>query len=355
MSIKKDFLKSKDYYKKLIEDSGDAIITVDLKGAILTWNKNAEKIFGFSEEEMLGAKFNLFKKLDLDFYIKETEKNGPIQNIWLDLVNKHKDELHVLMTLIPIQGNEKKVSGIGLIAKDITSLKKVEIMKSEFLSMLSHELRTPLSQICGFTEVLLEGIYGAVNEQQQEALHTILRQGQHLTNLINSILWFSGVESGREIKLVKTPVSFEGLVNETIETLKDELQNKKITIQVNSEIKDTSLSVDIGQLEKVVSNILENAIKFSKEESVIKIHIKKKNGRILTTVEDNGIGIETEHLVRIFEKFYRVDTSNTRCIEGIGMGLAIAKAIVEVHRGKIWAESGGLGKGTKIIVEIPIV
>lgn len=238
--------------------------------------------------------------------------------------------------------------------EDIKKLREVDSMKTEFLSMISHELRTPLTLIKGYVALLQAGKIGPLSPEQNKTIEIVARQSDHLHSMIDSILDISRLEIGKPIPLNRAPMSFKSAVEKTIEALKIQAKEKKIEITSNiSDFLPTIVGDEI-KIKRVLTNLLGNAMKFTPEGGKINVNAYISDSQIKVEVVDNGIGISRENLSRVFEKFFQVDSSITRSAGGMGMGLAISKELVELHGGKITAESEGLGKGTKITFTLPI-
>lgn len=251
----------------------------------------------------------------------------------------------------PILGTDGKPRGVVTVLRDITSQKELERMKSNFLSVVSHELRTPLHSIKGFVEIILMGKTGPINETQADFLRTAREQTAHLQNLINDLLEFSRLESG-QVKLRLSEVSLGEVAAAVVEKLKPQADGAQIQLvnRIGSDIPN--LEADRLRIEQVLTNLVENAIKFTPSSGVVTLDAQDLGKEIQVTVSDTGIGIPAGELDRIFERFYQVDSGSTRPYRGTGLGLTICKHIVEHHHGRIWAESEP-GKGSKFHFVLP--
>ena len=228
-------------------------------------------------------------------------------------------------------------------------------VKSEFLATMSHELRTPLTAIIGFSELLLEGVMGELNAEQRDSLREVLNNGTSLLDLINNLLDFVKVESGK-MGLNYQQFSLFDLVERLRRSLWPLIQRKQQNFQVVIPEQLPLINADEKRIQQVILNLFSNAIKFTPEKGSIHIqidHAVRKGGPcFVITVTDSGIGIAPENLEKIFEMFKQVDSSVSRSYEGTGLGLALAKQLVELHGGTIWAESE-LGRGAKFTCVIP--
>ena len=234
-------------------------------------------------------------------------------------------------------------------------LQELDRLKSAFLANMSHELRTPLNSILGFSDVMLEGLDGELTEYMDNDLRLIQKNGQHLLHLINDVLDMSKIESGRMNLHPETFNIYNTL--EEVCSITSSLASEKNTalfIADDSE-RDIEIYADDTRIRQVMINLVNNAIKFT-EKGKISISLKQLDSvRILITVKDTGTGIPPDKLEMIFQEFTQVDTSTTRKVGGTGLGLPISRRLVEMHGGRIWAESTGVdGEGSSFFVELPL-
>ncbi|MBL7130818.1 MAG: GHKL domain-containing protein [Candidatus Omnitrophica bacterium] len=229
--------------------------------------------------------------------------------------------------------------------------KKIDKLKSEFVSAVSHELRTPLTSIKGYAAILMAGKLGAVPAPVKQRLEKINKHSDSLTKLISDLLDISRVESGKvAMKLEK--LDPQDAINWVADIVAPQIKEKKIQITVDIPKEVSSCLADTIQLGRVLTNLLGNAIKFTPEKGKISIRVKEDKNFLQIDVRDSGIGIAEEDLVNIFEEFYRVDNAINQEVKGTGLGLSLVKRIVEAHKGKIWVNSK-LGKGTTFSFTLP--
>ncbi len=239
--------------------------------------------------------------------------------------------------------------------KRAQELKELDRLKSAFLANMSHELRTPLNSILGFTDVMLEGLDGDLTEYMDNDLRLIQKNGQHLLHLINDVLDMAKIESGR---MNLHPENFNVCdLLEDVTSITSTLASEKNTALFVTEDSDQELEIyaDDTRIRQVLINLVNNAIKFT-TNGRISLHVSKMDGaRALITVKDTGLGIPPEQLETIFQEFTQVDTSTTRKVGGTGLGLPISRRLIEMHGGRLWAESTGIeGEGSTFFVELPI-
>jgi len=265
---------------------------------------------------------------------------------WLDFIRIARlQDLNVLL--------EKRVEErTDELQKTNIALEKANRLKSEFLATMSHELRTPLNSIIGFAEVLRDEVVGTLSAEQKEYLGDIHGSGQHLLNMINSILDLSKIEAGK-LELHYEEFQVKEAVNEVLNTITGFSNKKGIRIHINIQADVPSIKGDKVKFKQIMFNLLSNAVKFTPENGRVVINAGLKNQHIQVAVSDTGIGIKPEDMDKIFEAFRQVDASYARRYEGTGLGLALTKRLIELHGGKIWVISD-FGKGSTFTFTLPL-
>jgi GAF domain-containing protein len=224
--------------------------------------------------------------------------------------------------------------------------------KSEFLANMSHELRTPLNAVIGFSEVLIQRMFGALNDKQDEYLKDIYASGQHLLSLINDILDLSKIEAGR-MELVPAPFHLPTALENAVTLVRERAARHGIALHLDLDPRLDQLVGDERKVKQVLLNLLSNAVKFTPEAGRISLKAVLTNGLVEISVSDTGIGIAPEDQAAIFEEFRQVGSDETRKQEGTGLGLTLAKKFVELHGGRIWVESK-LGTGSTFTFTLPV-
>jgi signal transduction histidine kinase len=222
--------------------------------------------------------------------------------------------------------------------------------KSEFLASMSHELRTPLNAVIGFSDVLLEGMFGALNDRQQEYVRDIRDSGRHLLDLINEILDLSKVEAGR-MELEPSSLLLPELLEHGLALVRERATRQRLTVSLSIGDGVGSVWADEVKLKQVVVNLLTNAVKFTPEGGRIDVEARVVGEEVVVTVRDTGIGIAEDDQARIFEAFQRGDRRAS--VEGTGLGLTLSKRFVELHGGRVWVESAP-GVGSTFAFAIPV-
>jgi signal transduction histidine kinase/HAMP domain-containing protein len=238
------------------------------------------------------------------------------------------------------------------IADKSRQLEAASRQKSEFLANMSHELRTPLNAVIGFSEVLLQRMFGELNAKQDEYLKDICASGQHLLSLINDILDLSKIEAGR-MELAPAPFHLPTALDNAVTLVKERAARHGITLQLDIDQQLGAVVGDERKVKQVVLNLLSNAVKFTPVGGQISLKATSKDGAVEISVTDTGIGIAPEDQTAIFEEFRQVGHDETRKQEGTGLGLTLAKKFVELHGGRIWVESEP-GRGSTFTLTLPV-
>jgi signal transduction histidine kinase len=231
--------------------------------------------------------------------------------------------------------------------------------KSDFLASMSHELRTPLNAIIGFSAVLLDAYFGALNEKQKEYTKDILESGKHLLNLINDVLDISKVEAGK-MELELAPVEIGNLLASCVVMIKEKTHKHGIDLKVDipKELLSFEMFADQRKIKQIMFNLLSNAAKFTPNGGAITLSalrmLQEGNDVLEVSVTDTGIGIQPEYQERIFESFYQIRGGLTDKTPGTGLGLSLAKQFVELHGGGIQLKSKGRGRGSQFSFTLPV-
>ncbi|MCU0641753.1 MAG: ATP-binding protein [Candidatus Margulisbacteria bacterium] len=350
----RDVTETRDYLDSLVRGSSDAIITLDLNGEILSWNEGARAIFGYEPEELIGQRPPFLQPEELSGMIARVLRGEELKAVEIKRRVKGGRETPLLLTMSPIRDRTVGIIGVSTIIKDIAELRKADVMKQQFLSVISHELRTPLTPIKGYISLFLMGTFGQLDEKQKEALKVVFHQSEHLQDLIDSMIDISRIEAGNQLQLEKEPVFIDQLVEESVRAVAYSFQEKGVKLAIEKPEKRYCLLADRKKLLRVMANLLGNALKFTPRDGSVTIALTSTEEAVQVTVRDTGIGIDPLYLDKVFERFFQIDSSYTRESGGIGMGLTIASEIVQAHHGRVWIESDGLGSGSRANFTLPV-
>lgn len=232
--------------------------------------------------------------------------------------------------------------------------KRMHSERSMLLSNLSHDLKTPVTSIKGYIEGIRDGI-ADTPEKQRKYLDTIYAKAVMIDEMVNNLSVFSKLELSK-LKFEFAVGDFNEFVREIFDDYRLDLEKENMELKIETENTPVKVKLDYEKMRRVFSNIVSNSIKYKKDDKgVLEVHSHSGDGGIYITVTDDGIGISESELKNVFDEFYRVDTARTMNIQGSGLGLGIAKQIVENHGGKLWLKSGGVGKGTTAVIYLPAV
>src|ERR671922_1095168 len=355
--------RGKGYIENLVENAADIILSTDLEDRILTWNRGAEMTLGYSKEEVIGKHLSILlppqRVHELAEMRAKVELSGALRDIEVESNKKGGAAIYLSLSVSPITDGDGKIVGFLRVAKDITEkkryerrLKELDKLKSDFVSNVSHELRTPLTAIKGSLDNMLDGLTGDLNEKQSRYLVRIKSNADRLARLINDLLDLSRIEAG--IKLKRTNLSLPSIAREVVESLGSVAAQKLISFEINCPDINLTAWADPDRIGEVLTNLLGNAIKFTPTGGNVIVSLRRSGDNwVEVSIADTGPGITSEEASRIFDKFYQVSNPEQRKAMGTGLGLSIAKALVEMHGGKIWLESE-VGKGSIFSFTLPV-
>lgn len=332
---------------EILETMREAVIVIGKDTQIIASNRAAYDAFARKNGELSGKRLTeVIRDLHLHEAFRNALEKGETSDIELEiLLEKLKYDVHIA----PIEIDGKNCA-VGIFY-DITQIELLEKVRQEFLSNVSHELRTPLTSILAFVETLEDG---AINDEEnnQRFLGVIRKNAQRMHRLIDDILELSIIESGR-VSLNSKNVNLSNLIEEIFTNLSSKAEERGIKL-VNEVTKETFVFADSMRLEQMLTNLIDNAVKFNHEKGSVYVSFSRQNGKDLIAVTDAGEGISADHLPRIFERFYRTDRARSREIGGTGLGLAIVKHLARLHGGEV-AVNSMLGKGSTFSIELPQV
>jgi PAS domain S-box-containing protein len=346
-------LSDKKNTEAVIRSIAEGLVVVDSKGKVIMMNPAAERLLEVSKKEKIGK--DILDNLKEEQLVTMVKGAPEKEDKEIELVSHRDETKKVLRASSAVIENENgQTVGMVSMLSDITKQKELDLMKTNFIASVSHELRTPLVAIEKSLALILTGTTGAVSEQQGQFLNIAERNLKRLSRLINDLLDLSKLEAGK-MGLKPQIRSIAAIINESVESFKSWADAKMITFKQDIMNDMPKVNIDPDRITQVLSNLIGNAIKFTPNNGVITIEAVLSAGpdSILVTVADNGIGINKESLGKVFDKFYQAGERVPTDIAGTGIGLSIAKEIIELHGGKIWVESQE-GKGTKFIFSLPL-
>lgn len=330
----------KSKLEAVLEHMTSGIIVFNQQGNITLVNRAAEKLLAINSVKAVGKSYlAVLRTQDMAADLGKVLSQGKVltRQVYLE----HPAELFLQIVLAPVYHHREIKEGV-MVLTDITTIKQLEKLRSQFVANVSHELRTPLTSIKGFVETLQSGSVSQP-ETRERFLGIIASETERLSRLIEDILVLSKIEANKG-KVDLAPVSLRELVNESIQQLV-ETANKKALTLTGTLSNDFQVIADRGGLKQVFLNFLQNAINYTPEGGKIEIMVIEQPRQVTISISDTGIGIPAQDLPRIFERFNRVDKARSRDAGGTGLGLSIVKHLIESFGGSVWAESNP-GKGS---------
>jgi len=361
----------------IVESTDVAIVGKTLDGVVTSWNKGAERIYGYSAEEMLGSSIQKLVPQDrvteLISVFDRLESAQQIEQYETVRIRKDGTRVDVAVTISPIRNPNGAVIGASTITHDITQRKLVEQKqaellaleqtarsqaesanrtKDEFLATLSHELRTPLTAILGWTWMLR---YRSLDDETfMRAVETIDRNVNMQAHLVDDLLDVSRIITGN-LRLDVSPTDLVAVVEAAIDTVRPAAMAKEIQLIIELDQSAKNVDCDPARMQQVAWNLLSNAVKFTPKNGIVRVELKRSKDHVEICVIDNGRGISADFLPFVFDRFRQADSSTTRTHGGLGLGLAIVRHLVELHGGTVRVESDGPEKGARFTVSLPLI
>ncbi|WP_027093988.1 two-component system histidine kinase PnpS [Cohnella thermotolerans] len=344
--------------QSVLDNMTSGVVMIDTDGRITLYNRGAERLLGSTAKERVGRSYTEAKQqYELLQLVREALQDHEPRHE--ELTVYFPEERLLELNLVPMRMNEHEDPGLLLVLQDVTAIRRLERMRSEFVANVSHELKTPVAAVKGFAETLLAG---AMNDPEtaQSFLTIIHDESERLNRLIGDILELSKIESRRS-PLQFSPVDLHAFLERLIEFMSTEATKKNIKLDLEVE-EGLFVEADEDRLGQIILNLLQNGINYTPDGGMVKVHAELLEGsdpegaddRVRITVSDTGIGIPKKDLPRIFERFYRVDKARSRSSGGTGLGLSIVKHLAELHHGSIRVEST-VGVGSRFILELPLL
>jgi len=376
--------RAEAYLAALIESSDDVIVSKDLDGIVTSWNTAAERLFGYTAEEMIGQSITRVIPTDRlaeeTFVLDEVRAGRRVEHFETVRQDKWGRAIDISLTVSPILDSKGRVIGASKIARDITRHKRLleserkaqaqaeasrrqvleaenrriqesNRVKSEFVANMSHELRTPLNSIIGFAELMADERYGPLSAEYAKFTSLILKSAMHLNRLINDVLDLAKVESGK-IDLTPAPIDLPSVVEDVTSVIDSLARQRDIRIETRVDpVGDVYL--DANRFKQVLYNYLSNAIKFSSQHGRVEVRVRPDGtDHFRVEVQDWGIGIKADDVDRLFLEFQQLDNSTKKLYDGTGLGLALTKRIVEAQGGSVGVHTE-LGVGSTFFARLP--
>lgn len=355
--------EAKELLSSIVESSDDAIVSKDLDSTINSWNKGAERLFGYTAEEAIGQPITLIipeERLNEEEMILNRLRTGKkIEHF--ETVRRRKDGslVDISVTISPIIDSEGRITGASKVARDITERKRLENSlrravaelkaadrhKNEFLAILGHELRNPLSALRGSVEIIERGF-----DRPEELARIMQSSIDTMSKLLDDLLDLSRMSQNR-IEIELEPVDLEGVLEMAVAGVRKRYEEKRQDL-LTAIAGPIFVEGDQTRLEQIFANLLSNACRYTPTGCEIMVRADVRDGEAVVKIRDEGVGMTRESIEKIFDPFYQVKTEG-QAASGLGIGLALAKSLVDLHGGQIVASSDGIGKGSEFEVRFP--
>jgi PAS domain S-box-containing protein len=348
--------------KDITAAMGEGLLVINPDDKVVFYNEAAAKISGFGLEKVLNQPYwqvlkfvheNDDERNDdfVKYVFRYNDAKNDSQNVYLKQADG--DKLPVAVSAAPLRNRDGKALGCIVVFKDITQEKEVDKAKTEFVSLASHQLKTPMSAVNWYSEMLMDEDVGKLTDKQKDFLKEIREGNDRMVKLVNGLLNVSRIDMGT-LSIVPELVDLKKMFESVLGELQFGAEAKKLKIVKSYDATLPKISLDPNLMRIVVQNLLSNAVKYTREGGEIKVEVKKQNAKdVLITVKDNGYGIPKKQQPSIFKKLFRADNAKTMKVEGTGLGLYVAKAVVDAFGGKIWFESEE-NKGTAFYITLPL-
>jgi two-component system phosphate regulon sensor histidine kinase PhoR len=344
--------EQKDIQQAVLESMKEGVLAVDYDEKILLINKTAEGILLINDENVIGKTLQEGVRISeiQKFFARLTGEGKPLES---EILIRYGTEKTLQLSGSVLHDINDNPIGSLVVLNDITGLKRLDNLKRDLVANVSHELKTPITTIKGFIETLKEGNFDKP-EERTRFLEIVSKNTDRLNAIIEDLLSLSRLEQISETDSITfEEQELKPVIDSVIENFQFKATEKNIVIKVQCE-EGLKAMINRALIEQAVGNLVDNAIKYNNGQGVIHIYVLKDKDELIISVEDQGYGISSEHIPRLFERFYRVDKSRSRDEGGTGLGLAIVKHIVQVHNGSVSVESSP-GKGSNFIIRIPLV
>jgi len=348
----RDVANEKSRTLTIINYMADGVLVTDDNGNIVLNNPAIIRMLGREEESPLGKHiFDWTGNAELSQMVEKVLNIEGSSSISQELAWENPPKAFFMAHAAPVRNEQGEVLGSVTIFNDVTWFKELDQMKSDFVDMVSHELRSPLGSIRQQISLFLEGMVGEISKEQHQKLNRIQDRIDGLIGMINNLLDLSRIEGGHLVQKKET-LAIREIIEGVIELMTPEAKKKNLKFIVSMEPDIFSLHADQQSMETVFTNLLSNAIKYNRNDGSIFINARNLGEFVEIKVADTGVGIAKADLHRIFDKFFRIRTEDTRKVIGSGLGLPLVKTIIEAHLGTIAVESKAK-EGTTFIVQLP--
>ena len=346
------FLTEKNKFSAIIKTLADPLIVLDKDQKIVLLNNSCQDFFQMKEETVLNEYFiDVMDNSDLYHHISNVLNDKEENKAKIILFKSQSSDYYFNVITTIIKDNSSSITGIVVLFQNITQLKQLEKIKADFISTISHEFKTPLTSIMMGASLIEDENIGELNNQQHKIIDTIKEDGERLSELVTNLLQLSRIEWSKSIFNMRT-CSILGIVEQSIKGFYAQATTKDINLFIDVDEHLPKIFADPEKINWVLNNLLSNALKYTNAGDELSVSAKVCHGKMIICVKDTGAGIPKEYIEKIFDQFVQVKGYDSE-VRGTGLGLTIAKEIVEAHNGEIWCESH-LDVGSSFTFTLPL-
>ena len=338
--------------RSIVNALDDGVVVINLDGQVVFHNASFLKLLDIQKHVKNGEPVWDILPKDLNDQVKEVlDQKNNFKAIKQEIVIQPPAELVIMANTTPIIDSDGHIIGLVSVLRDISELKKLDMLKSQFVNMAAHELKAPLAAVQGYLELMSENALGESIDDYESYVDRSLQRTKALIDMINDLLNISRLEAGKVRREIET-VDMAELIDERLDFFSEHMQQKNLTLEKDLE-NSLLVRIDRDEINRVVNNLISNAIKYNKENGYIFISACKDGPYAKMSVRDTGIGLQPEEKERLFEEFFRAKNKFTRTVTGTGLGLTIVKRIIDSYAGKIDVDSE-FEKGSTFTIYLPL-
>jgi two-component system, OmpR family, phosphate regulon sensor histidine kinase PhoR len=337
----------------IINSISDGVLVINKVGEAVLYNPAVLKLLDLESihiEEMIINKLHPEIAEMINKILSKEEYHSSSYSSQVEI--KPQGELFIEATASPVPHPDNSLAGVVVVIRNITALKKIELLKSQFVSMVSHELKAPVAAVYGFLNLFTDESIKLTPEQQKDYMLRSQTRLDSLLKMVNDLLDISRMEM-KSVKREIKQVCIEEVVKSVLELFQIDINKKGISVSSNLESQSACIKADFEGINRIFTNLISNAIKYNKKNGAISITVSKSEDYLITEIKDTGIGLKPEEKKKLFSEFFRAKNELTKSISGTGLGLSIVKRIVDSYSGKIEVESE-FGSGTAFKVYLPL-
>ena len=336
----------------IINAMDDGLVVLDENGRIRLTNPAFRRLFALSEDEARATLIEMLRNAAVEQLVQRTLQSGDAANGTISTPGSGATTArHLALNAVAMRDSAGAIKGAVVLFRDVTILTRTDEIRRDFVANVSHELRTPLSIFRGYVETLRDDP-DVSRDELRRIVDAMEAHSQRMNSLVEDLLSLAQLEAS-ELQLEFADVDLPSLIESTLRDWEKRFASKQLVVDLHVAAELPPVRADEIRLQEILYNLLDNAVKYSHAGGQIRVNADRESGFVKVSVSDDGVGIPSDDLPRIFERFYRADKARSRALGGTGLGLSIVKHIAQLHGGDVAAQST-LGKGTTVSVSLPI-